>query len=508
MVRVLGIVMACCGLISSCGSSKICQHGDVQACICPGARWAAQTCRDDREGWNACSCAEIEPPPPPPPPPDEPVVIPDTYVFDSRFGDGTSVNYPGQTFRHVLSHDFIAYIEDELGSDVESGFLDPAAGDVGSVLRFFFEFDGGADGSSNHAITLDLPAVQVTYDDVATNKDLRGKIAGNDEPGPHRDFDTELIGWPGVAGATEMIETWFVALEELALAHAEDTPPLDPTGAPIEPIYVDAEGRDYAALLSSFLNGALSMSQGLDDYLDDDTDNHGLNNPNQSSGTAWSRLEHQWDEGFGWFGAARDFGDRSPMANAGGELLRPVVAMDSNSDGEIDLWSEASFGAAVLAARRDAETGGDLGQRAYDAFLEGRAIIHHHAGSALPDEARARMLELRDEAAAAWEEAVVATIIASLNRVIREIEAPTPSFEVQARAWSRMKGHLMALQFTPRGRIARADLIAIHDAIGDAPVLTADAVTTLLSVRDELATIYAFDAADVGDANGRGGWGE
>ncbi len=36
---------------------------------------------------------------------------PDTYEFESRFQDGSSVSYPGQTLRHVLINDLTSYIE-------------------------------------------------------------------------------------------------------------------------------------------------------------------------------------------------------------------------------------------------------------------------------------------------------------------------------------------------------------------------------------------------------------
>ena len=39
--------------------------------------------------------------------PPEPLVVPDTYAFESRFEATSSVGYPGQVARHVLAHDLL-----------------------------------------------------------------------------------------------------------------------------------------------------------------------------------------------------------------------------------------------------------------------------------------------------------------------------------------------------------------------------------------------------------------
>jgi len=294
-------------------------------------------------------------------------------------------------------------------------------------------------------------------------------------------------------------------------------------GSPINAVYVSEQGIDYRALIGTFLDGALHVSQGLDDYLDSDLESRGLNSSNFRRGnTLFSSLEHQWDEGFGYFGAARDFGARSASQNSGDPLqrLRPFVAFDSNEDGAIDLQSEASFGAAVLAARRDSEsvTPTDLSESTFRALIEGRTLIHQYAGQDLPPGVQSQLLVIRDVIALNWEKTIAATLVASLNRLLRHyqafIDGSPLGFEAFAEDWSRAKGHLLALQFFPRPQLALESQGTLHELLGVQPAVPGATMTplpevmeALRQVRASLATAYGFAPANVGNADGQGGWG-
>ena len=50
------------------------------------------------------------------------------------------------------------------------------------------------------------------------------------------------------------------------------------------------------------------FSQGADDYLDDDVQEGLLASHIPAEDKAYSGVEHAWDEGFGFFGGAQDYG--------------------------------------------------------------------------------------------------------------------------------------------------------------------------------------------------------
>ena len=81
----------------------------------------------------------------------------------------------------------------------------------------------------------------------------------------------------------------------------------DPDGNVIESVYLTPEGHDLKQLVDKFLLGSIPFSQGADDYLDDDTEGKGLLASHEINDNRYTDLEHTWDEGFGYFGAAMNY---------------------------------------------------------------------------------------------------------------------------------------------------------------------------------------------------------
>jgi hypothetical protein len=456
------------------------------------------------------------------PPTDDPDLgqAPDDYVFSSRFEVGqSSVAYSGQTFRQVL---VVALKQEiaEIQSEIDAGSVF-TAGEVRSRLQFYYEFDGETAGALEHGVFASPAPLQSTWADIAEGKDLRSKIAGNDEIGQHHDWSSEFVGWgaKGSVAPDTLVGEWMDALDSAAVAHSSGVIPTDPSGAQIPVFYVSANGLDYAQLLEKFLLGAVNFSQGADDYLDDDVDGKGLlavNSEPDDEGKPYSALEHHWDEAFGYWGAARDYLDYSDDEIAGkdGRPEYATGAHDVDGDGFIDLGSEINFGAAVNAAKRDRESHEDaqtdFSGDTMRAFLRGRHIIASAEGD-LDEDQFGALVEQRDAVVLGWERTLAATAVHYFNETLRDMGAGDDDFVSHAKHWGELKGFLLALQFNPHSPLADDELEAIHGLVGMGPVSPDDAAAAeyrvdLAEARDRLGAAYGFDTANLGDATGTGGW--
>jgi hypothetical protein len=284
-------------------------------------------------------------------------------------------------------------------------------------------------------------------------------------------------------------------------------------------VHLTAEGHDLNQLVEKFLNVAITFSQGVDDYLDSDVEGKGLHASNEPvEGVEYTDLAHAWDEGFGYFGAARDYGDYTDeeIAQKGGREDWQGYH-DTNSDGLVSLLSEYNLGASVNAAKRDLGSAQsaptDFTQDVFDAFVAGRALIHHNPGP-LNDEQMGVLEGHRDTIVLGWEKVYAATVIHYLNEVLGDmatIETDDYDFARHAKHWSEMKGFALGFQFNPRSPLSDDDFAAFHDHVGTAPVL--EDVTALeaykadlLAARGLLRDAYGFEPDNLGDDDGQGGW--
>lgn len=451
------------------------------------------------------------------------LVVPETYTFESAFQPGvSSVAYDGQIARQVLIADLNATIGG-LTNQIDTGVFMPAVdGEVVALLDFYFRFDSAAYGDEPIRLSTTPPTLQTTWNDISSNKDLVGKLAGNDASTDHKDWSTEFGGWSDASlaqygGSIDSPEGFVVALfetlEENAIAHANGETRQGP-GGEVLPVHLTETGLDLQQLTQKFLLGAINLSQGADDYLDDDIDGKGIlaDNSAPDGDTPFTSLEHAWDEGFGYFGAARHYNQLSD------DVIASPGYSDANGDGAIDLLSEYNFGASTNAAKRDlgAEVPTDFTKDAMDAFLTGRAIITHAAGRALTDEELTRLRAERDKALFAWEAAIAATIVHYINDVLDDMGdfgTDDYSFADHAKHWSEMKGFALGLQFNPHSPVSDADFAELHRLLRDAPVLaTSDSNTIeqyksdLRAARALIGDAYGFAAGNLGDDDGDNGW--
>jgi len=456
------------------------------------------------------------------------------YAFDSAFGDGSSVSYSGQIARHVLIHDMTDWIA-TLTADIPTNYA-PVAGDVTADLMFYFDYTAAVGANIAHDVTTDVPdamVMQVTYggkyDGVSSgDKPLRAKLAGNDPAGQYADWNgvdgpSAFVGW-GDSGLTptQLVETWIGMLDDQAVDWVGGDYPLGPDGTPVPYVYITPQGHDLEQLLQKFLLGSIAFSQGADDYLDDDTAGKGLMSSHEApTAGLYTDLEHQWDEGFGYFGAARTYGSWTD------DQIKALDA-DVDGDGKIDLNSEYCWGHSVNAAKRDfdaiVET--DFTADAWDGFIHGRTLLSETAGTALTDTQMTELQGYRDHALEAWEKAIAATVVHYINDTLMDYDnmmgtsGKPYSFEDHAKHWSELKGFALSLQFNRRSPMIDDDtpyvneFAMLHELLGTAPVLeTADDATInaytdgLLQARSMMGEIYNFDEENLGDeTKGTYGW--
>ena len=444
---------------------------------------------------------------------------PDVYEFDSQYEKReSSVSYTGQTMRHVLISDLNTFIGG-LTQQIDDGELSPSTGDVAGALNFYFEFDGASSGEEALLLETEPEPKQNEYADIAEGKNLVDKIAGNDSSTDHRTWSSEFKGWDGaldgVTASTPegLVRAFFDAVDGNAVARFNGDSRLDPDGNEL-PVHLTVSGLDLQQLIQKFLLTAITFSQGTDDYLDDATGGKGLlSSHERPDDGAFTELQHAWDEGFGYFGAGRNYGNLSLD-----ELVETGYA-DSDTDGEVDLTSEYSFGASINAAKRDKGSADSaktsFARDAFEAFVAGRHLLNSTEGK-LDDAEMEALREYRDTAVSTWEKALAATVVHYINDVLQDMAQfgeEGYSFSDHVKHWSELKGFALAFQFNPRSPLPQDTFEDLHEHIGSAPVLPSasedtieDYAEALLKARKLLGKHYDFAEENLGDNDGTSGW--
>ncbi|GIU48920.1 MULTISPECIES: DUF4856 domain-containing protein [Shewanella] len=448
--------------------------------------------------------------------------IMDRYTFDSKLNDGeSSVSYTGQTARHILIAELNQYISSTLEAEIDDNEL-ATKDEVLAKLNYFFNPDEETQ-YPDLPITFFDNSKDGLLSDITGYKNLTGKVAGNDTGGQHEDWNNgAFAGW-GAKGSTTpsaLIDTLFDRLADNAVAKINGEVRQDVLGNDITKVYLDENGVDLAQLIQKFLLMSITYSQAADDYFGADTEGKGLTTDNinpAKDGAAYTNLEHQFDEGFGYFGAARNYLEYSDVEIAGKVTDDEGRAdwngsQDTDGDGKIDLRSEYNFGQSVNAAKRDLGTADnamptDYTMQAMEAFIAGRKIINDNVGSALTD---AQMTELETHAMAgvkAWENAIVATVIHYINDVSADLEPLATggdsadfNYDDLSKHYSEMKGFALGLQYSEYGVISDEDFETMHDLFGMEPELTGDVdgyIADLEAARDILQASYSLDADNV-----------
>ena len=441
--------------------------------------------------------------------------LPTTYMFESVINAPESaISYTGQTKRHVL----IKLLNDEIAALEEDATASPDDL-MANIFNFYFRYDGTTSDGTNHGIeTNGSPVIPgPTLGNISGGKNLVGKIAGND---PDELLGGEFFGWERGLDNDPTPEEFVDYLFGQLAAEATN----GDTHFGLNKAYVDAHGIDYKQMIQKFLLGAVAFSQGTNDYLQTDWSATNVNESDDPANPAnYSAAEHNWDEAFGYFGAARDYGTAYTD-----DQLADGVRFDSNSDTQIDLRSEWSFGASVNCAKRDKGSANNtnptnLTKEAFDAFIIGRQILNNAAADLGNPLSAAQLAALDAQitiAAQTWEKCIAATAIHYINDVRDDTAAfvttqSAANFENLAKHWGEMKGFALSLQFSPESPFRANDAVLTNlknalSLMGDAPVLadgtqagvafdggTAAYLEDLLEARDIFEAAYGFDAENV-----------
>ena len=444
------------------------------------------------------------------------------YDFKSKLVDGAkSVSYSGQIARQALISELAHFIGNQLTERLDAqseNYLQDKDAVLAELNKYFRTTEEQWD---NFPITFIENSKQKSFADISSPKNLVGKIAGNDSGGQDIDFLTEFSGWSpkGELTPEALIDVFFEQLADNAADVLSGVERKDPITNESIPVYVNEDGTDLKQLIQKFLLVAITFSQSSGDYLGADTEGKGLTTDNTAEDkNGYTKLEHQYDEGFGYFGATVDY-----LAYNDYEIAGKVKTEedgreayngkhDFNGDGEYDLLSEVIFGAAANAAKRDLGTASftnptDLTKETMEAFIAGRKIINDNVLNALTDEQLEALYAQRDIAIGGWEKALAATAIHYINDLRADLEPISTGegefdFTTAAKHFSELKGFAIGLQFSPFSPLESADFDQVHQLIGNQPVLSdATAVEAyrvgLVEARDILQAAYMFDAENV-----------
>ncbi len=240
-------------------------------------------------------------------------------------------------------------------------------------------------------------------------------------------------------------------------------------------------GTDYKAFAISFLKSTITYYQLVSVHLN--LQKLLTANPEGTQTEAYTELQHQWDQAFGYFGGRSNYLKH--------KSLSPYN--DDNQDGKIDLSSEYNFYLANEARHRD-NTPVPETAFSYDIienFLLGRTIIDT-SFKENSNEWQAELPYYTNKILTNIEKLMIGNLIHHLNQIkyTAKFYLLGDAFKRDYyTAWSNSKGAALALQFNPNSTLSRDQLIEINDLIGGKPQTSSNSIANYLKDIDETITI-------------------
>ncbi|BFM07362.1 DUF4856 domain-containing protein [Halioxenophilus aromaticivorans] len=449
--------------------------------------------------------------------------LPTMYAYSDENGADT-VSYTGQTARQVLLTDLVTAMN---ATSRDAGNV-PA--DVVDDLNYYYSLDAAtrdasyvatfalAGGENIIGNDTDAAAPTIAPGAISSDKVVKSKIAGQDSA--DHILGGEFFGWVGYSTPEELIDGLLAVLGEES-ADTTDQIAIAGGSANVGAATVTESGLDLRQLIQKVLLGALNFSQGTADYLSIDYGSDA--NLTLAEGKTYTEGAHDFDEAFGYFGAARNYNDLTDADIRDGYLF---AASDSVVvDSAIDLRSEFNFANSTNCAKRDQGTADNtnptnLTKEIFDAFILGREILQNAAAGATETSAGSLSTEaaeaLDDQiliAAQTWEKCIASTVVHYINDVLGDMEdfngdefADLDNFLDLAKHWAEMKGFALGLQFSPYSPFRSGEVVVdgevesvnvdiddlkqVLSLMGDAPVL-ADGTQDTTTDNIENGSLYA-----------------
>lgn len=212
---------------------------------------------------------------------------------------------------------------------------------------------------------------------------------------------------------------------------------------------VDANGVEYGQLIQKGLMGAVFYNQAVEGYLTEEKIGAAVDNTTVTEGEG-TKMEHHWDEAFGYFGAPKDF---------------PANVTDAK------FWANYSN-------QVDAALGSN--KAIMDAFIKGRAAIS------------AKDMAGKDAAAATirteWERLVAAAAIHELNAAKNNLADQAK----KSHYLSEAIGFVMGLKYKTDRKLSDAKYSEAMDRIGENLYdTTGDDIAAAIDI---LSTAYDMDS--------------
>lgn len=283
------------------------------------------------------------------------------------------------------------------------------------------------------------------YSSISTGKKLKDKVAS--------------------AAIDSQIVNWFNQIDTLSKAGKG---------------FVTNEGVDLQQMMEKTLMGSVFFYRAFE-YLDlvpnDD-------NTTVTTGEG-TKMEHHFDEAFGYFGAAKDY-----TSYTDSEIKSPGEK-DSDNSGTIDSQTEKCFYYSQTAAKRDidASTFSTSSQTNYtkdifDALLKGRAAISQKKYT----DRDAAISTIKNK----WEEIIAATVIHYINELKSDIANNGTDLK---KHWAELKCYFNMIPNRTDNKLGTTNINSINTYIGSKP---ADATTANLdSAADIIKNAYGFTAEQV-----------
>lgn len=213
-----------------------------------------------------------------------------------------------------------------------------------------------------------------------------------------------------------------------------------------------ANGWDLKHAIEKTLMGTVIYHRAVNDYLKKSA---AADNNNVTAGEG-TKMQHGWDEAFGYFGAARDYNNYTDA------LIINPGQKDANGDGTIDVKSEKNFYYAQTAAKRDVNAAAfaagsqtDFTKVMFDAFLAGRNAIDKKEYTTRDESVNTILTN--------WDKLIAATVVHYINEVKKDKASGNANL---ATHWSEMVGYFRMIGYNPDKKLTQAQTTDIATAFG------------------------------------------